>query len=334
MFKGLFITGSMLGILGDFVHEQGISVPEVDEAIVQYGSQSRVSFLLWSGLLEKISVAVADPAVGLAIGSRVVPRHVGVLGYLVLSCQNLGEALARFARYQRLVYDVNPFNVRVDEKGMELSWGIEYGKTGALADESSIAALFSFVRILTNQPLYPSYVSFVNPTPDNLQYYEEFFHCPVKFEDDATRVCFPLEYLSAPLLHSDPTLLDLLSQQAETLLLVLPKADAFEEKLQQVIVQCLHEGEPTLPAVSAHLALSTRTLQRRLQERGLVFQDILEHTRRELAIRYLEDKSLSLTDIALLLGYSEQSAFNRAFKRWYNQPPKAYRKLLLLKKKG
>jgi AraC-like DNA-binding protein len=334
MFKGLFITGSMLGMLGDFVHEQGINIPEVDEAIAQYGSQSRVSFQLWSGLLEKISIAVADPAVGLAIGSRVAPRHVGVLGYLVLSCQNLGEALARFARYQRLVYDVNPFNVRVDERGMELSWGIEYGKTGVLADDSSIAALFSFVRILTNQPLYPSYVSFVNPTPDNLQHYEDFFHCPVKFEDDATRLCFPFEYLGTPLLHSDPTLLDLLSQQAETLLLVLPKADAFEEKLQQMIVQCLHEGEPTLPAVSAHLALSTRTLQRRLQERGLVFQDILEHTRRELALRYLEDKSLSLTDIALLLGYSEQSAFNRAFKRWYEQPPKVYRKQLLLKKKS
>lgn len=334
MFKGLFITGSMLGMLGDFIQEQHIVIPEVEEAIAQYGSQSRVSFQLWSSLLEKISVAVADPAVGLAIGSRVAPRHVGVLGYLVLSCQNLGEALARFARYQRLVYDVNPFNIRVDEKGMELSWGIEYGKTGVLADDSSIAALVSFVRVLTNQPLYPSYVSFVNPTPDNLQHYEDFFHCPVKFEDDATRVCFPLEYLATPLLHSDPTLLDLLSQQAETLLLVLPKADAFEEKLQQMIVQCLHEGEPTLPAVSAHLALSTRTLQRRLQERGLVFQDILEHTRRELALRYLEDKSLSLTDIALLLGYSEQSAFNRAFKRWYEQPPKSYRKQLLLKKKS
>ena len=77
----------------------------------------------------------------------------------------------------------------------------------------------------------------------------------------------------------------------------------------------MHEGEPTLPAVSAHLALSTRTLQRRLQERGLVFQDILEHTRRELAIRYLEDKSLSLTDIALLLGYSESCQKPMPFKK-------------------
>lgn len=333
MFKGLFITGSMLGMLGDFVQEQKITIPEVDEAIAQYGTQSRVAMQLWTSLLHKVEEAVNIPALGLAIGSRIAPRHVGVLGYLVLSCQNLGEALTRFSRYQRLVYDVNPFNVCIDDKGMELSWGIEYGKPGPLADESSIAALFSFIRILTNQPLYPSYVSFVNPKPDNIKLYEDFFHCPVKFEDDATRVRFPFEYLGTPLLHSDPTLLDLLSQQAETLLLVLPKADAFEEKLQQVIVQCLHEGEPTLPAVSAHLALSTRTLQRRLQERGLVFQDILEHTRRELAVRYLEDKSLSLTDIALLLGYSEQSAFNRAFKRWYELPPKSYRKQLLAKLK-
>lgn len=334
MFKGLFITGSMLGMLGDFVHDQGINIPEVDEAIAQYGSQSRVSLQLWTTLLQKISVTIADPALGLAIGKRIAPRHVGVLGYLVLSCQNLGQALTRFARYQRLVYDVNPFSVHVDEQGMELRWGVDYGKPGSLVDETSIAALSSFLSVLTNQPLHPSFVSFVNPHPINLQVYLDYFHCPVEFDDALTRVRFPIEYLSVPLLHSDPTLLDLLSQQAETLLLVLPKADAFEEKLQQMIVQCLHEGEPTLPAVSAHLALSTRTLQRRLQERGLVFQDILEHTRRELALRYLEDKSLSLTDIALLLGYSEQSAFNRAFKRWYEQPPKSYRKQLLLKKKS
>ena len=96
-----------------------------------------------------------------------------------------------------------------------------------------------------------------------------------------------------------------------------------------MIVQSLHQGEPTLPIVAGHLALSSRTLQRRLQERGLVFQEILENTRRELAIRYLQDKNLSLTDIALLLGYSEQSAFNRAFKRWYNETPKSYRMALL-----
>lgn len=326
MFKGLFLTGSMLGMLGDFVQEKRCKIPELDEAIAVYGNQARISLQLWSNLLEKISVTVNDPALGLEIGKRIAPRHVGVLGYLVLSCHNLGEALNRFARYQRLVYDVNPFTVHVDEKGMEFRWGIDYGKPGALVDETSIAALFSFLHRLTNQPLNPSFVSFVNPKPANVKIYSDFFHCPVEFDDKITRFRFPIEYLSVPLLHSDTTLLDLLSQQAEALLAVLPKADVFEEKLQQVIVQTLHEGEPTLPIVSAHLALSSRTLQRRLQERGLVFQDILENTRRELAVRYLLDKTLSLTDIALLLGYSEQSAFNRAFKRWYQEPPKIYRK--------
>ncbi|HNJ85490.1 MAG TPA: AraC family transcriptional regulator [Agitococcus sp.] len=325
MFKGLFLTGSMLGMLGDFVQEKNVKIPELDEAILQYGQQARIPLHLWADLLERISVAVNDTALGLAIGKRIAPRHVGVLGYLVLSCQNLGEALNRFARYQRLVYDVNPFSVHVDERGMELRWGVEYGKPGALIDETSIAALTSFLHILTSQPLHPTYVSFVNPKPQNLQIYLDYFQCPVDFDKEFTCVRLPLEYLSTPLLHSDQTLLDLLSQQAEALLGVLPKADVFEEKLKNVIVQSLHEGEPTLPVVASYLALSSRTLQRRLQERGLVFQDILENTRRELAIRYLQDKTLSLTDIALLLGYSEQSAFNRAFKRWYNEPPKSYR---------
>ena len=124
MFKGLFLTGSMLGMLGDFAQEKGVNIPELNEAITLYGNQSRISLLLWTNLLERISVAVNDPALGLAIGKRIAPRHVGVLGYLVLSCQSLGEALNRFARYQRLVYDVNPFSVSVDERGMELRWGL------------------------------------------------------------------------------------------------------------------------------------------------------------------------------------------------------------------
>lgn len=325
MFKGLFLTGSMLGMLGDFAQEKKLKIPELDEAISQYGQQARIPLNVWASLLEQLSIATKDPALGLAIGQRIAPRHVGVLGYLVLSCQNLGEALNRFARYQRIVYDVNPFSVHIDEGGMELRWGIEYGKPGALIDETSIAALFNFIHILTNQPLHPSYVSFVNATPPNLQVYRDYFCCPVDFNKEYTCVRFPLAYLATPLLHSDQTLLDLLSQQADALLAVLPKADVFEEKLQAVIVQCLHQGEPTLPMVANYLALSTRTLQRRLQERGLAFQEILENTRRELAIRYLQDVHLSLTDIALLLGYSEQSAFNRAFKRWYQLAPKRYR---------
>jgi len=184
MFKGLFLTGSMLGMLGDFAQEKGVKIPELDEAITLYGNQSRISLLLWTNLLEKISVAVNDPALGLAIGKRIAPRHVGVLGYLVLSCQSLGEALNRFARYQRLVYDVNPFSVSVDERGMELRWGVEYGKPGALVDETSIAALFNFLHILTSQPLHPSYVCFVNPQPKNLKTYLDYFKCPVDFEKD------------------------------------------------------------------------------------------------------------------------------------------------------
>ena len=70
MFKGLFLTGSMLGMLGDFAQEKGVLIPELDEAITLYGNQSRISLLLWTNLLEKISIAVNDPALGLAIGKR------------------------------------------------------------------------------------------------------------------------------------------------------------------------------------------------------------------------------------------------------------------------
>ena len=256
----------------------------------------------------------------------VAPKHVGIIGYMALSCSTVGEALLRYARYQRLVYDGNPGSVIADGDAIEIRWGIERGTPGQLVDETAISLFISYVRFLVEEPMRPMLITFVNPPPADLTPYTDFFGCPVRFNDTVTRVRFPLSHMTRELKQRDPALMDLLSQQAEALLVALPAADSFYDRLRSSIVRCIHDGTPDLPSVAGLMTMSTRTLQRRLQEKELEFNLVLDKIRSELAQRYLADKHQSFTDIALLLGYSEQSAFTRAFKRWFGVTPRDFKR--------
>lgn len=322
----MFVSGALTGMLRDYLDAEKLAAAECRARLDQWSPDSRIPLADWIGLLDCIFAAAPRPALGLAIGSHIAPRHAGVMGYIGLSCDTLGEALLRFERYHRLVYDGNPASMFVHGDVVSLSWGIEHGMPGQLADETAIAAFTTIVRQLVNNTLAPTAVNFVNPAPADPAPYQEFFGCPVTFGGTLTHVTFPVSHLACRITHSDPGLRALLESQAESLLRALPSADGFEQSLKEALVRSLHDGMPTLEQVATRLAISARTLQRRLGERHLNFQQLLDRTRAELARGYLLDGSLSLSEIALLLGYSEQSAFNRAFKRWTGQTPKALRK--------
>ena len=118
----------------------------------------------------------------------------------------------------------------------------------------------------------------------------------------------------------------MLETQAAALLAALPQADDFAQAVAQRIARRLREGEAVLAAVADDLHVSTRTLHRRLEARGQNFHALREQTRQRLACDYLADPRLTLAEIAQLLGYSEQSAFNRAFRRWQGMSPRAYQR--------
>ena len=129
--------------------------------------------------------------------------------------------------------------------------------------------------------------------------------------------------------QADPALRALLDQQADALLNVLPNGDHFEQQLYKYVLRAMQDGKPTIEEVARYMKLSARTLHRRLEERQLVFKSILKKTREQLAKQYLKEGHLTLSEIALLLGYSEQSAFSRAFKQWSDETPLKFQKRLL-----
>jgi len=323
------VTGAWTQLLADWLDHERLPAPEIRAALARWAPDDIVPIPVWRALLERATtLRPLLSAPGLAIGARVQPRHVGVMGYVVLASSNLGEALLAYRRYERLFYGADLAEVSAQGTDTEIRWRRDHLALGLalgqLADSVGIAALITFLRRQVEHAPPPSLITFNNPAPANPAdpaAYAAFFGCPVRFGDTYTRVRFPAGYLAIPMLHSDPGLRALLDRQAQALLLALPNSDRFDRALQQVMFKLLPDAAATLPRAARELHVSVRTLQRRLDARDITWQALLDRTREQLARQYLADRSLTLGDIALLLGYSEQSAFNRAFRRWTRQTP-------------
>ena len=280
----------------------------------------------WRCLLACAAEHLDDPLLGLHLGQTIIPRHAGVLGYVIMASESLGEAMARFHHYQRLIYDVTPLNIRQVDGAMELVWDAEHGRPGPLVDETAVTALVSFCRRLTSPELAPERVDFINPAPASLQPYSAYFGCPVRFAQPETVVQMSIASLAQPLQTSDPVMLAMLEAQADALLARLPQQSPLVDQVRRRIGRLLPEQSPDISLVARGMGLSTRTLQRQLSQEGTTFIQEVAAVRREIAERYLRETQLGLVDIALMLGYSEHSAFTRSFIRWTGETPNAFRR--------
>ncbi|WP_341707313.1 AraC family transcriptional regulator ligand-binding domain-containing protein [Halopseudomonas sp.] len=326
------VTGAWVQLLTDWLDIRQLPAPELRLLLDSRRNDEAVPLALWQALLARASLLAPDmPMPALEIGAQVRPRHAGVLGYLSLASRTLGDAMQCYQRYEQLVYGQQLVRVRTQGELVVMCWSAE-ASTGELADTVSIAALVSFLRRLLPEVSAVADVSFVFATPDQRvrAAYDAFFGCSVRFAASTTEVALPIEWLARRLPHSDPVVREQLDQQARALLLALPEADAFDRALQQALVRRLPEGEVALRLVAQDLHLSVRTLQRRLQQRDLSWRGLLDRTREQLAEQYLADAALQLGEVALLLGFSEQSAFNRAFRRWTGTTPARFRRSLRL----
>jgi AraC-like DNA-binding protein len=171
----------------------------------------------------------------------------------------------------------------------------------------------------------PIEAAFQHPPPANAARYQEVLGCPVHFNADELRLVIPRAVFDRPLRRADEQLFDYLERHAQALLERAVERDTASALVRQTLCARLREGEPRQGDVARALALSERTLQRRLTEEGTSFAAILDEIRAELARMYLGDPNLAVFEVAYLVGYSEPSAFVRAFRRWTGTNPREYR---------
>lgn len=168
-------------------------------------------------------------------------------------------------------------------------------------------------------------VHFIHPAPKNIAIYEQYFRCKVRFSQPVSQIIIPVYELAKPFHQGDQTLQHLLMQQAQALLNKLPNSTQLDQRLQQAILTGLQKNQYQIEPIAQQLNMSVRQLQRHLQQQGTTYQQRMQEVRHLLAEQYLKDPHLSLQEIALLLSYSEQSAFQRAFKQWSGFTPQQWR---------
>lgn len=269
------------------------------------------------------------PTCGLAMGARARPATFSALGYLAMSSRTLGEAIRLMPSYESVVMDTGRTLFTPDGDIIRLGWLLSERQAHPVLEDFILAAWLSLGRWLVGRDIHPLEVCLSHAVaPDDASAYRQVFQCPVSFGRPHAEVRFPASWLDLPVVHADPDLHALMLERARALQAAQPAAGHWSRRVLEVLPDLLPRQEATLTAVAARLAISERSLRRRLTEEGHSFGDLLLAQRKQLAQHYLRDDRLGLLDIALLLGYAEHSAFSAAFRQWFGMPPQQFRQSL------
>jgi AraC-like DNA-binding protein len=289
---------------------------------------NRIPFAHLVALYEQAARLTGDDAFGLHIGERVDPKLFDVLGYMVVNSSTLGEALDRLVRYHAIWSEGAIFSLEISKSRVRL--GYEYAEEQSDACrhdcEMTLSIAVSFSRRVTGVDWTPHEVSFRHSKPKSVIEHQRIFRAPVRFNRPANELIFDSSLLALPVMKADPGLCEILDRQAEALLAKLPRQDGLINHVRQLLTEALNGGDPRLETISQKLGISVRTLQRKLREEGTSHQDLLDEMRSDLSRRYLREPELAICEVAYLLGFSEPSAFHRAFRRWTGLTPKEFRR--------
>ena len=321
------LDAGVIGLLIAFIDREALDCASFRARLTELGSGQRIPIENWWSLLNELHTIAPRDDLGLKIGECVQPHHAGVLGYLGMYSESLGQALMRFHRFQPLLHNLVPTHFRVEGESVVLGWSTERRST-RLSDDVVGAGLMQFVKLLTGRDdLKPNIVKTPNTAPTNKSLYERFYGCPVEFQSAVNEFHFPARYMTLPVNTKDSYLSGLLERQAEAMMQALPKQDAFLSELQQHILAVMQDEAPEMSQVAQRMGMAERTLYRALHTRGVRYKEIVNAVRFELAKDYLTESSLTLPEISLLLGFADQSVFSRAFKQWSGETPLRWRRM-------
>ena len=290
--------------------------------------ENRISSVAQAKLLEFAAEALHDPSLGFHLATEVDPRELGLPFYVASAAKDLGEAIALLARYCRIINEA----IRVQMTRWSSDLVIEVHVVGvprflaAQNAELAIAVILKSLRVITGRNVHPTKITLVHMRNSDLREFERFCGCPVEFGGSTDQLVFSNETLTVPLITEDMHLLDVLrpicdeaAKQRET-----PSA-SLRALVENEAQKLLPHGRAQRHVIAKKLAMSTRTLARRLASEGTTFEEVVDELRRSLALQYMKTSSVSLSQAAWLLGYEGATSFNHAFRRWTGRPPSAAR---------
>jgi AraC-like DNA-binding protein len=292
-------------------------------------SDARISHLQLCALWQAILAQTGDESIGLRLAACAQPATYDVVNYVLESSPDLAAALTRLERYIQLVHEAAVVRLETEDTIARITYTVVgvSPPLPAVSYQWIIANLVRGIRRMTGSVFLPLRVGLQQAQPKNSAVYHEFFQTKVQFLQLANELCFDVKLLHQPLLQSNSGLVTVLDRYATELLAKLPQTRSIVNQVQRELQLHLQGDEPKLDTIAQALQMSPRTLQRQLNKAGTSYKVLLNETRRELALYYLQQQKVPASDLAFLLGFSETSAFYRAFKRWTGKSLSEFSKL-------
>ncbi|HEY5753423.1 MAG TPA: AraC family transcriptional regulator [Chthoniobacterales bacterium] len=278
-------------------------------------------FALWRAIAE-IS---GDPAIGLKLGTEQRIEHYSPAAIAALYSQSFRDALQRMARYKQLTC---PEEIRItrddNECAVEFHWLLAREAEPSVLIDLCLSWILAIGRRGTGTAMTPLRLELTRP-PANRELLETHFACRTRFKASRNALIFRVRDLDRPFVTHNADLLSLIAPQLEAELNDRQSQQTVTDQVKTVLKRLLAGHRPSIQDVARQLNLSSRTLQRRLTDCGVSFQQLLEEARRELARHYLSQSSLELNETAYLLGYEDANSFFRAFHLWEGTTPGQWR---------
>lgn len=289
---------------------------------------SKLSLAQLDHIFQTAQRMTGDEFVGLHMGEFLTKSFSHILGYVMMNCTTLLHALEKFSIYERLIDETTTTSFYEEKNCTVVESAILDKSITSIRQlaEYKLSGSYSYTKLLTEKQISLVRVEFMHDAATNKQEYDRVFGCTVRFRQSRNALVMDSACLRLPIREPNPQLLEAFEANAAAMLRSVSATDSFSYRTSRAIISMMPRTLPGIEEIAKRQAVSVRTLQMKLNEEGTSFRKVLNEIRRAMAIRYLEDRTTAISEIAYLLGFSEVSAFHRSFKRWTSHTPHEFRK--------
>lgn len=283
-------------------------------------------------LMELAAQRNGDDCFGLHLGSKVHAHDMGALGYAIINSPTILDVLQNFARYLHVFARGCDMALEVEGDTARFTFSYSIVEPGIIERrqeaECTLALVKHVVDTAADSQWCPSEVHFEHPKPENVSEHRRIFGAPVYFSKEINCFIFDKKILDQKVRRAESRLYTVLEEHLRQALANQAEEDDLVATVGNIIAKSLSNGIPGADEVASKLCMTKRTLQRRLSDRGVLYNQYADKIRRQMARQYVEKTKLPLTEVAFLLGYAHVSAFSRAFRRWTGETPNECRSAL------
>lgn len=330
--KKLFVSSSAAKSLSGYLLDEGMSEEQIENTLGQTISsleeaEARLPVLEYHELWKQALEFTENPALGLELGAKPRNEEMGLVGHIFFNNATLGDALKQYERFYALVNE--GMHIELKEMGelVKLEYICDVEDAYCIQDmERTLAIAMHRAKEYISSSLSIEYVGFQHDQPDYYDKYLDIFSCPVKFNQPSTHLVFKKKYLDFKLPKRSSYLHLVLTRHIESMLKRFRPKASLTDKVKSLVEKKLAKDSVDAEHIAERLHMSRNTLYRKLKQEGMSFHDLVDQVREKKALEYLNENKHSLSEIAFLLGFSELSAFSRAFKRWTGESPAKYSK--------